>query len=114
MSDPQIPVSGFYCVGGTMRPEAPSYLERQADLELYERVQDGNACWVLTTRQTGKSSLMVRTADRLRKDGVVAVIIDLTSIGTQEITAAEWYFGVAESILDELNLDEDVEAWWYR
>ena len=56
--------------GGTMPPEAPSYVERRADHELYDALLGGEFCYVLTARQMGKSSLMVRTAARLREAAV--------------------------------------------
>jgi sialate O-acetylesterase len=39
-----------------MQPDAPSYIEREADRELFERVLAGDFCYVLTPRQMGKSS----------------------------------------------------------
>ena len=57
-------VSQFYQVGGTLPADVPSYVERAADDELYEDVRAGKFCYVLTTRQMGKSSLMIRTAKR--------------------------------------------------
>ena len=40
-----------------------------------------NSGYVLTSRQMGKSSLMVRTAMRLRQDEVNVVVLDLTALG---------------------------------
>ena len=57
----------FYVVGGTMLPDAPSYVERNADKELFNALTNGEFCYVLTSRQMGKSSLMIRTASRLRE-----------------------------------------------
>src|SRR5438309_5181925 len=80
-SQPRDPVvspraSNFYVTGGTLRPDAPSYVERQADRDLYEGLLGGEFCYVLTSRQMGKSSLMrcllYRPPDRgvaVRRDG---------------------------------------------
>src|ERR1043165_8810828 len=70
----------FYVTGGTLRRDAPSYVPRQADQDLYEGLRQGKFCYVLTSRQMGKSSLMVRTAARLREEGATVAILDLTRI----------------------------------
>src|SRR5688500_9582350 len=82
----------FYVTGGTLRQDAPSYVERRADTDLYEGLICGEFCYVLTSRQMGKSSLMVRTAARLREAGTAVAVLDLTLIG-QNLTAEQWYDG---------------------
>src|SRR5438552_10539989 len=82
--------AGFYVTGGTMRPDAPSYVERQADQDLYEGLMAGEFCYVLTSRQMGKSSLMAHTAARLRQEGVAVAVLDLTAIG-QNLSPEQWY-----------------------
>src|SRR5437879_10907439 len=62
--------NSFYVTGGTLRLDAPSYVERQADRDLFESLLQGEFCYVLTSRQMGKSSLMVRTANKLRAQGI--------------------------------------------
>ncbi|MGH8591300.1 MAG: AAA-like domain-containing protein, partial [Gammaproteobacteria bacterium] len=71
------PAEGFFVVGGTVRPEAPSYVQRAADRELLEHAAAGQFCYVLTPRQMGKSSLMERTAIDLERKNTSCVIIDL-------------------------------------
>jgi WD40 repeat protein len=107
--------SQFYIVGGTLAADAPSYVKRGADEELYRLVRDREFCYVLTSRQMGKSSLMVRTAKRLADDdGCRVAMVDLTTLGTATGPEAieQWYYGLAEAIRDELGLDLDLEAWW--
>lgn len=105
------PPSDFFVAGGTLRLDAPSYVERPADDELFELTLAGEFCYVLTPRQMGKSSLMVRTARRLREHGVQPVIIDLTSIGA-EVSVEQWYLGLLTRIKARLRLPIDLTAWW--
>ena len=87
------PDASFYVTGGTLRQDAPSYVERQADKELFEGLQRGEFCYVLTSRQMGKSSLMIRTAARLSEQGVKVAVLDLTAFGAN-LTAEQWYEGL--------------------
>lgn len=104
----------YYVVGGTMNPDSPSYIERKADTELYEHVLAGEFCYVLTPRQLGKSSLMARTALKLKKKKIKTVDIDLTRFGAEEIknSPEKWYYGFLYRIIKGLNVDIDISAWW--
>jgi WD40 repeat protein len=114
MSEPASPTAPFYVTGGTLKPGAPSYVERQADTDLIESLQAGEFCYVLTARQMGKSSLMARTAKRLEEDGVCTAIVDLSQIGTERgaQAATQWYFGIAHEIHRQLQITEPLRPWW--
>jgi len=101
----------IYTVGGTVQASGGLYLLRKVDEALLALCRDGTFAYVLTSRQMGKSSLMVRTAERLAEVGVHAVIVDLTQLGIQ-LTAAEWYLGLLTIIADSLMLNTDVISWW--
>lgn len=102
----------FFVVGGTMQPDSPSYIERQADRELFEHTLRGDFCYVLTSRQMGKSSLMARTNGLLRKQGVCTAIVDLTQLGSDMTIADVWYYGIAYQISRELGMKVDLNSWW--
>jgi len=102
--------SDFFVAGGTLPPNVPSYVKRPADEELFDLARSGKFCYVLTTRQMGKSSLMIRTARRLQAQNVQTAIIDLTEMGTSE--AETWYLDLLTELADELNLAADPEEWW--
>jgi tetratricopeptide (TPR) repeat protein len=102
---------GFFVAGGALQADADSYVARVADTELLEALRGGEFCYVLTSRQMGKSSLMVRTAVQLRQEGSAVVIIDLTAIG-QNLDVDQWYFSMLCHVGEKLNLEAEMETFW--
>ena len=96
---------------GTLRPDAPSYVERQADRELFQGLLGGEFCYVLTSRQMGKSSLMVRTTRKVRERGGGVATLDLTAIGTN-LTPDQWYLGLLSRVGWQLNAEDTLENSW--
>src|SRR5215213_4852192 len=101
----------IYTVGGTVQAGGGVYIKRGADDELLDLCKQGEFAFILSSRQVGKSSLMVHTAQTLAADDICSVIIDLSSLGTS-ITQDEWYLGILSEIQNSLNLETDIFKWW--
>jgi len=83
-----------YQIGGSLRSNNPYYVTREADNLLLRALQRREFCSVLAARQMGKSSLLVRTRAYLEGIGYYCASIDMTSIGSDNITPQQWYRGL--------------------
>ncbi|MCT7981836.1 AAA-like domain-containing protein [Laspinema sp. A4] len=114
--------SFYQTEGGTLPLDALTYVEREADQQLYQfaRSTEGNSrvCFVLAPRQTGKSSLMVRTAKRLMEENLICARINIHEFAGVESERVLW-FSLLDEIckqlpLPELNLPECLKKLWNR
>ena len=104
----------YYQVGGSLADNAPSYVERRADGELYKALKQGEFCYILNSRQVGKSSLLVRARYRLEEEGYQCASLDMTNIGSENITPPQWYKGIAVELWRGFKLLKTVnfKQWW--
>jgi WD40 repeat protein/tetratricopeptide (TPR) repeat protein len=98
----------FFVAGGTLAPGHASYVERKADTDLFNAICAGEFCYVLTSRQMGKSSLFSRVAGRLRGDGFRVSIVDLQSIGIN-VSIEQWFDGMLERIGSDFDLEDEID-----
>jgi hypothetical protein len=98
--------------GGTLNPRRHIYIHRPQDDELLGLLLAGEYVNVLTPRQMGKSSLMMRTAFELQARGVRFVSIDLASALGGSRDAESYYLGLIGQIARSLELPLEAVDWW--
>jgi AAA-like domain len=103
-----------YIYGGSLPEGSTTYVTREADSELYEGLKAGKFCYVLNSRQVGKSSLRVRTMARLRESGLACADLDLSSGGIINVSSEQWYVDLIDNLVEKLALDIDLESWWQK
>lgn len=87
-------------------------MKRHCDDELYDALQKGEFCYIFNARQTGKSSLRIRSAQRLQNAGIRSSVIDMTIIGSQQVTPNQWYASVLQLLISGLQLNVNLREWW--
>ncbi|MGK7929567.1 MAG: AAA-like domain-containing protein [Spirulina sp.] len=113
MDKPMIQGKLYRVPNGSLKANDPTYVWREADDELFDKLMAGEFCYVLNARQMGKSSLCVRTVKRLREVGVACGAIDLS--GFQRVgEPLEWYKNIIHRMMKALQLSRyvDWQTWW--
>jgi WD40 repeat protein len=106
--------NSLYQVGGSLTLNAPSYVVRQADTELLNLLKRSEFCYVLNSRQMGKSSILVRTRSRLQQEEYQCSTLDMTRIGSRGITLQQWYKGLVTELWRGFDLlgKVNLKLWW--
>ncbi|MBD2627138.1 AAA-like domain-containing protein [Trichormus variabilis] len=101
-----------YQVGGSLPFNASTYVHREADDVLFLGLLAGEFCYVFNARQMGKSSLRVQTTHRLQAEGIQCGVIDITAIGTREVTPEQWYASMIGLLVKTFKLNISLLNWW--
>lgn len=96
--------------GGTLSPTNVDYVVRPSDALILAALRRRDFCYVLSSRQMGKSSLLARATATLRAEGWRVVPVDMTTLGT--VTRSVWYQTLCEWILDASNSVLTVSQFW--
>ena len=104
----------IYQVGGSLPNNAATYAVRKADKEIFDALMAGEFCYVLNSRQMGKSSLRVKTMQRLIDRGVACASVDVTQIGNY-VTSEQWYASLIKSLVNSFKLSDKFKVLpWLR
>jgi hypothetical protein len=98
--------------GGTLNPRRHVYIERPEDSEALRLLIAGEYVNILSSRQMGKSSLMVRILRELAAQGVRVANVDLAAEIGAPPDANSFYLSLLRCIARELDIDIALDDWW--
>ncbi|NEP87955.1 MAG: hypothetical protein F6K18_14630 [Okeania sp. SIO2C2] len=102
-----------YQVGNYLALEHPTYVRRSADKELFNALKKGEYCYVLSSQQTGKSSLKIRTIQLLQAENIICIALDMTRVNNKLLTLEEWYEQIILTLENTFLFPRHFpELWW--
>ena len=112
--DPRI-LDALEAPGGVVKLRDNFYIERRADEQLKREVaKQGSTTTIRASRQTGKSSLLVRGVNYAREQGAKIVNLDLQRIDSDRMADPDIFLrDFAEYVVRKLRLDlKEVANFW--
>ncbi|MGK7922789.1 MAG: AAA-like domain-containing protein [Trichodesmium sp.] len=102
-----------YQVGSYLGANHPTYVRRSADRELFNALKGGEYCYVLSSPQTGKSSLKISTIELLEAENIICISLEMTRVNNQLLTLNEWYDQVILTLEKTFIFPRHFpELWW--
>jgi serine/threonine protein kinase/O-acetyl-ADP-ribose deacetylase (regulator of RNase III) len=98
---------------GPIPPDSQVYVEREADRRLLEYCLNGEFVHIQAPQFLGKTSLLLRTADRLRTENVASAVIDLSRLDAS-LGVEQWYRQLVQTIGQGLFPRNDVAWLWHE
>lgn len=101
-------------IGGAVPLNSEFYVVRPVDGELQSSITKRDSIILIKgARQMGKTSLLARGLQYAREQGLKAVSTDLQKFNSQSFASIRnLYLSLAESIVDQLDIDADPAAQW--
>lgn len=112
--DPRL-LESLEAPGGVVKLRDKFYIERHADALLKREVmKTGSTTTIRASRQTGKSSLLVRGVHNARQSGAKVVHLDLQRVDGDRLASPDLFLrDLAELMVRKLQLDvAEVERFW--
>jgi predicted nucleic acid-binding Zn-ribbon protein len=106
-----LPNHPTYSSGRTVKARNLQYLSRPADQQVLECCREGQPAFILTSPQMGKSSLIARTAERLKNGSAHPVIFDLSQFPLPP-RKEEWFQRIFLLLEQTLDLSDEASDWW--
>lgn len=103
--------ASLFTTAGLVKKNSQIYVKRRADDHLYANLLKGNFCYFDAPRLIGKSSLRIRTSQRLIERGIHCIQIDLSSFGQVDYNADQFFYTISYIIARKTNLEFDLTQY---